>query len=458
MKPDPAPAGNSRGGPAAQVADDAEAPEAGLSGRTTERGTKPDILCVMRFPPNADGYGASQRSWHLVQALRPHGKVHFVLMFHDGNQDSVNASLAPLEPLVESVTRINVAGWQGTQRKKFGIVPAKVWDMARMRSPETPHFSRQTIHNIAAQLPIRKADIIFAGRLGPAIIIRDMMKRNLVSGRVCVADIDDVLSQFYLRHADNAERRADRAFFRIESRVVAFGEGQIVNSWHGVGVASEENVTSLRAAYPRATIVKVPNVVHRDFLPPPRPGRGFNVLFPGNLNYAPNVQGLQLFVAQAWPTIRQAIPEARLTIVGMNPLPSVVALAGRDNIEVHADVPSLRPFYETCDTVIVPILFGSGTRIKIVEAMAYGRPVVSTSLGAEGLGVQDGRHLLIADGMAEFAQAVVRLRRDPALQAALVDEAHRFQQENYTPSAINQSVADLIERGRQNAARAQASL
>lgn len=456
MKPDPAPAGGGRGGSAFEVAGDAGAPKAGLSRRTTERGTKPDILCVMRFPPNADGHGPSQRSWHLVQALRPHGKVHFVLVFHDGNQDCINTSLAPLEPLVESITRINVAGWQGTQRKKFGIVPAKVWDMARMISPETPHFFQQLVHDIAAQLPIRKADVIFAGRLSPAVIIQDMMKRNLVSGKVCVADIDDVLSQFYLRHADNAERRADRVFFRIESRIVAFGEGRIANSWHGVGVASEENVIGLRAAYPRATVVKIPNVVHRDFLPLPRLGRDFNVLFPGNLNYAPNVQGLQLFVAQAWPTIRQAIPEARLTIVGMNPLPSVVALAGHENVELYADVPSLRPFYETCHLVIAPILFGSGTRIKIVEAMAYGRPVVSTSLGAEGLGAQDGRHLLIADGMAEFAQAVVRLRRDPTLQAALVDEARRFQQENYTPSAINQSVADLIERGRQNAARAQA--
>lgn len=117
----------------------------------------------MRLPPNLDGHGGSQRAWYLVEALRPHGKAHFVLVFRDSDHDCVGTSLAPIELLVESVTRINIAGWQGAQRKRFRVVPIKVLDAARIRSHEPPHFFRRQIHDIAARLPIKKANIIFAG-------------------------------------------------------------------------------------------------------------------------------------------------------------------------------------------------------------------------------------------------------------------------------------------------------
>lgn len=424
-------------------------------GEAINRSEHSDILCVMRLPPDLNGHGGSQRAWHLVEALRPHGKVHFVLVYRNGDDDCFNTSLAPLEPLVESITRINIAGWQGAKGWQFGIVPPGVWNILKMGSQDAPHLSRREVHDIAARLPVRKADIVFAGRLSSAVMVQDMMDQSLVSCGVRVVDFDDIMSKFRLRQARNADLRLKgRALRYIDSQIIALAERQIARSWHGVSVCTEEDVASLRASHPGATVLKVPNVVHRDLLQPPMHNREFRLLFVGNLSFPPNVEGLRLFVAQAWPAIRRTVPEARLTVVGLNPSPDVVVLTSRDDIELHANAADLRPFYEACHAVIAPILFGSGTRIKILEAMAYGRPVISTSLGAEGMGLEHGRHLLIADSMAEFANAAVNLRRDPALRATLVARAHEFQQKNYTPPAINAAVAELIERGRLNAARA----
>ncbi|MFT8247079.1 glycosyltransferase family 4 protein [Roseomonas sp. BN140053] len=415
----------------------------------------------MRIPPDLDGHGGSQRAWHLVQALRPHGEVHFVLVFRDADYDCVSTSLAPLEPFVRSITRINIKGWQGVQGRRFGFVPAGLINMIKMRSHEVPQFSREEVRSITARLPLLNPDIIFAGRLCSALITQAAVDKTLFASAVRLVDFDDVMSKFRFRQARSKDaklRFQGRVLAEIDARIIAHGERKVARSWHGVSVCTDEDVQTLRVDYPDASIVKIPNVIDRNLLPE-RPADGkFNVLFVGNLSFAPNIEGLRLFLDQGWPILLGSHPQARLKVVGINPSPDVLALVEKHKLDLHANAPTLQPFYESCDVVIVPILYGSGTRIKILEAMAYGRPVVSTPLGAEGMELEHGRHLLLADTMSSFAAVLGRLAEDPALGRDLAAQAREFQQERYTPSAINVAMAELIERGTANASRERAAL
>lgn len=411
----------------------------------------PSILCAMRMPPNLDGHGGSQRAWRLLEALRRHGPVDFVLFYREQDGDCVDARLDAIEPLVRSVTRVSVAGWQPASRKPFGFVPCRVSDFLRMRTQEAPHLRAAELASIASRLPRRRYDVAFAGRLCTAFILQSLMDRGHLHADLRVVDFDDIMSKFRMRQASGTDSNIDwkrRPLAQLDALLIRSAERRIARSWHGVSVCTDEDVAALRAAHPGAVVGKVPNVVSRERLPARPPDGQLRVLFTGNLSAAPNIEGLRMFLEGGWSRLKRLVPAAQLVIVGLHPTRRAIDLAQRYGAELHTNVPSLRPFYADCDVVIAPILFGSGTRIKILEAMAYGRPVVSTSMGAEGMDLVAGRHFLLADDMDDFADAVASLAPGGALAQTLVEEAHAFQMQHYGPKALLAAVDELLERGR----------
>lgn len=122
-----------------------------------------------------------------------------------------------------------------------------------------------------------------------------------------------------------------------------------------------------------------------------------SLVFTGSMDWLPNEDAMQYFINDVMPLVRQTVPDLRLTIVGRSPYPSLVELAQRDkNITVTGRVDDVRPYIEEATAFIVPIRIGGGTRLKIYEAMAMEKPVISTTVGAEGLPVRDGKELMLA--------------------------------------------------------------
>lgn len=164
---------------------------------------------------------------------------------------------------------------------------------------------------------------------------------------------------------------------------------------------------------------------------PEQPGPP-RLVFTGTLGYPPNSQGIAWFADHVWPEVLRAVPDARLDIVGRAPPRSVLALNDRPGITVIGPVPVMGPYFDRAHAVIVPILTGAGIRVKIVEAMAAGRAIVSTSLGWEGLPhVVPGEHLLVADDPAPFAAATTRLLREPELRRRLAGRARSLAERHY---------------------------
>jgi glycosyltransferase involved in cell wall biosynthesis len=170
----------------------------------------------------------------------------------------------------------------------------------------------------------------------------------------------------------------------------------------------------------------------RELTPSPDPAGPPRLVFTGTLGYQPNSEGITWFADRVWPEILRAIPDAQLEIVGRAPPPSVLALDQRPGISVIGPVPLMAPYFARAHAVIVPILTGAGIRVKIVEAMTAGRPIVSTTLGWEGLpDVVPGEHLLVADDPAEFAAATIRLLREPDLRRRLSEHARALAERRY---------------------------
>src|SRR5205814_4418809 len=177
---------------------------------------------------------------------------------------------------------------------------------------------------------------------------------------------------------------------------------------------------SLKNSIPSRVIEVVPNgvdieIFHANSFEQQVPNR---IIFTGSMNYYPNVDAVLFFAEKCWPLIRTQVPDATWHIVGKNPLPKVWELTDLPGITVVGSVPDMPPYLATAEVAIVPLLIGSGTRLKILEALAMQKAVVTTSLGSEGLSVVSGKHLIIEDQPEAFAQNVVALLRNPEMRTA----------------------------------------
>jgi glycosyltransferase involved in cell wall biosynthesis len=162
------------------------------------------------------------------------------------------------------------------------------------------------------------------------------------------------------------------------------------------------------------------------------------------MDWLPNEDAIQYFTREIMPLVKERVPDVTLTVVGRNPYASLVELSKRDpSIIVTGRVEDVRPYMDGAAAYVVPIRVGGGTRLKIYEAMAMEQPIVSTTIGAEGLPVRDGAHLLLADTPQEFAAAVVRVLTDKHLAGALGAGAARLVREEFGWERVAASFAEI---------------
>jgi glycosyltransferase involved in cell wall biosynthesis len=163
------------------------------------------------------------------------------------------------------------------------------------------------------------------------------------------------------------------------------------------------------------------------------------------MDWLPNEDGVAYFIREILPLIRQQVPQVSLRIVGRKPSADLESLAARqENVELTGWVEDVRPFLARGAVCIVPLRIGSGTRLKIFEAMAMGKAVVSTSIGAEGLPVQPGENILMADDPHTFAQSVVSLLRDPTRRRKIGLAARKLVADNYSWERIADDFAAVL--------------
>lgn len=188
-----------------------------------------------------------------------------------------------------------------------------------------------------------------------------------------------------------------------------------------------------------ADIDLLPNGVDTEFFAyDPRPREPASIVFLGKMSYYVNVASVLWFYHKIFPLVKQRVPNVRFKIVGRDPVPSIQALASDPAVEVTGTVADVRPHIASAAVAICPMVSGSGTQFKMLEAMAVGTPVLATSISIQGLQTQPGRDVLVADQPEQFADALAALFNDPALQHKLSRNGRAYVEANHQWSVIGQ--------------------
>ena len=218
-----------------------------------------------------------------------------------------------------------------------------------------------------------------------------------------------------------------RIVYRVEAWWAGRYEPRIARRFDRCLLISEHDVAALGTPRPENILINPHGVDYRFFA---STGTGAEqegrLVFTGNMAYPPNADAAEWFVDEILPLVHKEVPGVRLSVVGADPLPGVRRLADDPSVEVTGRVPDLRPFLDRAQVAIDPLRVGAGLQNKVLEGMSMGVPMVVTSVANEGIGAEPGRHLLVADTPADFAEAVVALLSDPSRRTAMGAHARTF--------------------------------
>lgn len=263
-----------------------------------------------------------------------------------------------------------------------------------------------------------------------------------------VIDWHNVESELMGRFGENRRWSPRKVYARITAARLARLEKQVFASTAGHITCSERDRNQLLKMDAHARTAVIENGVDTGSFASgtaERENRS-RIVFVGSMDYHANVEAACSFTRDIWPSIAERFPQWRLTLVGSNPTPAVQALAQRKNVEVTGTVPDVRPYYHEAFAAIVPLRTGGGTRLKILEAMAAGVPVISTSLGAEGLSVSPGSNILIADSDETWLPLLLSLSDDRSLWNSIADTGRALVEQRYDWRILGKSLVEVYSR------------
>jgi polysaccharide biosynthesis protein PslH len=415
-------------------------------------GRRSRVLFVVPVTPAESGNGLAMRAGLFLDALAgEHDVSLFVIPV---------AGPAPTSwpPFVSERTRervcLRVENRQDEAFTRAAALPAGPRQVAALRSYPRPALCRFATDEVvqAAQRMFSGPpfDVVFIMRLYLAPFLPALLGAD--SGRTrAVLDLDDDDVETRRRVAALHARLAQPAlmlFEAAEAEKYRALEADWLPRFDHVLVCSERDRAAVQARAGHPAIHVVPNGVRRPdtaVAGSPETGECVRLLFVGSLSYFPNVDAATVLCRDVLPRLRARLQrDVRVDVVGSRPSPAVAALADIPGVTVHADVARVAPFYAEAQAVVTPLRAGGGTRLKILEAFAHGVPVISTSVGAEGLDVVSGQHLWIAEGPEELVDACQRLFETPGLAGRLRAEALQVVATRYDAAVVAEGIRTLF--------------
>lgn len=351
------------------------------------------------YPPDT---GGKIRSYHLLRALTQRFEVDLYVPYH--------GDLPPLEHL-EAL---------GDCRAIHPLLLKKSWR------------TRDRLARVLASAP-RSVDYFYTERTlaeARALLLQGDYQL-LVADELCMTPYAELLPRVprivmrqkvdYLHYREMAQRRpwgVDKILDWFEARKLLRYEQNKMPLYQATVVCSEEDAALIRSHAPHVEFLVIPNGVDlTQFSPVSAPSSAsLTLLYVGSMYYYPNIDAVKVFFERCWAAIHEAVPGVHVQIVGHNPPPEIQALGELPGVTVTGSVPDVRPYYQGATALIVPLRLGGGTRLKIVEAMAMGIPVISTTVGAEGLDIVPDENVVIADDASTFVQQTLRVLHDAAFR------------------------------------------
>lgn len=387
-------------------------------------------LLILSIPLPRPKSGASARNYYLLKALARQNTISLLAFLHS-NEEDASADLPLLEACTQTIQLIpRQESHAKRQQQLASVLRGRSFLLNRFIAPE-----------MQAAL-----DTLLARDRYDAVLFESA----LLAGYRVPPDVRVIIDQHNLeyevlqRTAEQEKPSLRQWYNRQEARLLKRGEIERCRQADLVVVTSERERHLLQRELPQHAIAVVSNGVDietfaRDDATPEKPHQ---IVFTGTMDYYPNTQAVLFFAQHCWPLIRAQIPDATWHIIGRTPPPEVQRLAQLSGVTVTGWVPDMRPHLAEAAVAIAPLLIGGGTRLKILEALSMQRAVVSTSLGCEGLAVESGKHLLVADQPQAFAEAVITLLQHPELRKTLGDTGRALVEATYSWDRCG---ADLLQ-------------
>ncbi len=285
-------------------------------------------------------------------------------------------------------------------------------------------------HKIEQICRVERFDCVVCDFLFPAPNIPELAS--------CVLLQHNVEASIWRRHTENAPTAAHRSYFGMQYRRMLAYEGEVCRGVKKVLAVSETDANAMKQDYDVRNVAAVPTGVDIEYFARPSAVTArADLVFVGSMDWMPNEDGAKWFVSEILPHIRRRRPGCTVSIVGRKPGPAIKELARSASIEVTGTVPDVRPHMWGAAVSIVPLRVGGGTRLKIFEAMAARVPVVSTTIGAEGLPVKDGEQIAIADSPEEFAERCLALLDDADSRRRMTDAAWDLVSSRFSWEAVS---------------------
>lgn len=389
------------------------------------------ILMVAGLFPYPPTNGSSMRTWSILESLCANGHTVDLLCF--GDPSDISRHGAAMREVCETIEvvphRLHRLSKRGSFASRLAALPAGVpFAVWRFRSPAMRN-------RIRAWLDQGPMDAVLCEGLYPLVNFPVQVTKPLL---IDCHNVEHTILQRYLRCEASL---AKRTYAWLESRKLRQWERNAYARANLVMVCSEVDLAAIKQLCPQARSLVVPNVIDTERYVPCSQGEGARLVYTGGMDWYPNRDAVTFFCAQILPQLRRLIPEVEFVVAGRNPAEEFRRqLADVPELRFTGTVPDIRGEIAKAAVCIVPLRIGSGTRLKILEAAAMEKAVVSTRVGAEGLELADGREILLADEPRDFAQAIAELLAEPSRRRALGRAARARVEELYSLEALRGSI------------------
>ncbi len=384
--------------------------------------------------------GGKIRTYNMLKELKRNHRITY-LTLDDGTADEQARNLASeyCHELVRISHRV---------RPKFTV--GFYAELAQNLASSLPYAikkyeSEGMRHEVAERTQAGNFDVLVCDFLAPAV--------NLPEPLSCPSVLfqHNVEALIWKRHYESQANPVKKAYLYGQWLKMRNFERKACSSFESIVAVSREDRELMQKDYHVKSVFEVPTGVDTDFFRPngKEQTKPNSLVFTGSMDWLPNEDAIRYFTEQIMPRIKKQIPDITLTVVGRDPYPGLRELSKRDPaVIVTGRVDDVRPYMERAAVYIVPLRIGGGTRLKIFEAMAMEKAVVSTTIGAEGLPVRDGVELLLADTPEEFARAVVRLLDQQGLATELGQRAAARVRKEFGWDKVAESFARVCEGAR----------
>jgi sugar transferase (PEP-CTERM/EpsH1 system associated) len=381
-------------------------------------------------------HGGRIRSFNLLKELAKRHRVTVFTFYTEQENDPHRQLEGLFEPIIYFTIRIPPKpSFQDTLHYARNLLTGRPYAVAKWLKPEARQRLQELLQNESYDVVI--CDFLPAFGIVPA---------DIPCPKVLFTH--NVEATIWQRHYQTARKPILKMVYWREYRAMSKLERAYAQSADHVLAVSEPDRSFFGRIVGDEKISLIPTGVDVDYFQPQPAAEAANTLvFSGSMDWLANEQAIFFFEEQILPRIRPRVPDVSLLVVGRDPSPRLRELAVRQPaIKVTGTVEDVRPHMAKASVYVVPLLVGGGTRLKIYEAMAMGKTIVSTRLGAEGLDVKDGENIIFADDPAGFADCVVQSLQQPEQRSKMGAAARRWVTENYSWAAVTRTLDDVLQQ------------